>query len=356
MNAGIHVERVPSLDDLRSEWNAMAYGRSVFATWEWTDAWWRHFGRGRELLLYACRSEDGRLAAILPLYRWRSRPLAVIRFLGHGPGDELGPVCAPGAHAEAAAGLLLALDGLEPDAFVGEQLPGEERWPDLLGGTVWRREANPTVRAPDGGWEGWLAGRSANFREQLRRRSRTLDRRGARFRLADEPSLEGDLDALFSLHQARWGAQRTAFEDSPFHREVARTTLARGWLRLWLLELDGLPVAAWHGFQVGPVASYYQAGRDPGCGRLSVGFVLLAHSLRAAIEEGASEYRFGRGAEEFKYRFTDLDPGLESVVVTGTPVGRAAVVTARTARGARRRAIGAAGWARSLTTARRSTS
>jgi CelD/BcsL family acetyltransferase involved in cellulose biosynthesis len=188
------------------------------------------------------------------------------------------------------------------------------------------------LRVPQGGWNAYLAGQSPSFREQLRRRSRALERAGAAFRLSGEHSLERDLDTLFALHRARWEGGKTSFDDTPFHRDVARAALARGWLRLWLLELDGEPIAAWHGFHVGGVTNYYQAGRDPAHAKLSAGFVLLAHTLRVAIEEGATEYRFGRGAEAFKYRFTDGDPGLESVVLRRGVRGRTAVALARAAR------------------------
>jgi CelD/BcsL family acetyltransferase involved in cellulose biosynthesis len=184
--------------------------------------------------------------------------------------------------------------------------------------------------------EDLLESRRRNFREQLRRRSRGLARAGATFRLADAESLERDLDTLFSLHRARWEGRPSAFAHDDFHRDVARAALGRGWLRLWLLELDGQPLAAWHGFHVGGVTCYYQAGRDPAYGKWSAGFVLLAHTLREAIGEGATEYRFGRGGEPFKYRFTSDDPGLESVVVSHGPRGRAAVALASAARRVRR--------------------
>jgi CelD/BcsL family acetyltransferase involved in cellulose biosynthesis len=142
---------------------------------------------------------------------------------------------------------------------------------------------------------------------------------------------------LFALHRARWGTKRTNFADTPFQRDVARIALARGWLRLWMLELDARPVAAWLGFHVGEVASYYQAGRDPTYDRLSAGFVLLAHSLRAAMDEGAAEYRFGRGAEDFKYRFTSADPGLETVTLARGRAGQAALDAARATRWVRNR-------------------
>src|SRR5215210_8753673 len=90
------LEPIASFDGLSEEWTSLAEATgSVFSTWEWNSLWWKHFGRGRELMAIACRDGDGVLVAILPLYRARERPLRVIRFLGHGQGDHLGPICAP---------------------------------------------------------------------------------------------------------------------------------------------------------------------------------------------------------------------------------------------------------------------
>jgi CelD/BcsL family acetyltransferase involved in cellulose biosynthesis len=332
------VSRAQAVDGfgaVEREWDELAErAGSIFRTALWSRLWWKHHGGERELLLQAARARDGSLALVLPVYAWRRRLPRVLRFLGHGPGDELGPVHSgdPGT----AAGIVRStLDGLDWDVFLGEQLPGDEGWPGLLGGRLWRREASPSLELP-ATWDGYLATRSANFREQLRRRGAALGREGAvATRLADATTLDDDLDALFALHRARWGSTATDFADTPFHREVARDALDRGWLRLWTLELDGRPVASWHGFQVGAVCSYYQAGRDPALERHSVGFLLMAHSIRTAIGEGATEYRFGRGDETFKSRFADRDPGLESVVVTRTAAGRAAYAGAAAARAVR---------------------
>ena len=330
------VEAVDGFDALEHEWDALAEGSgSIFATSLWSRLWWEHFGGERELLLRAARSSDDSLTAVLPLYARRRRFPRVLSFLGHGPGDELGPVYGRGEHATAARALRSALDGLRWDVFLGEQLPAEEMWPELLGGRLWRREASPSLALP-ATWDEYLAARSRNFREQLRRRRAGLQREGDVVRrLADATTLERDLDSLFALHRARWGSTQTDFRDEPFHRELAREALGRGWLRLSLLELDGHPVAAWHGFQVGTVCSYYQAGRDPAVDRLSVGFVLMADSIRSAIGEGATEYRLGRGDEAFKSRFTGYDVGLETVALTRGVVGSSAYVAARAARAAR---------------------
>ncbi len=333
------VERVETFEALADEWRALASTADggVFSTWEWSDAWWRAFGAGRALALHAVRDDAGRLVAILPLCLERRAGLRVVRFVGHGPGDELGPVHRAGERATAAAALRHALADLRWDVATLEQLPGSVGWPELLEERPWRREASPALTVPAGGWETYLAGRSANFRQELRRRTRLLSRAGAvRFRLADEATLERDLDTLFTLHYARWEGRRTDFGDAAFHRDVARRALLRGWLRLRTLEFDDRAVAAWYGFQVGRIATYYQAGRDPAFDRYSVGTILLAHSIREAASDGALEYRFGRGAEPFKSRFAERDPGLETIVVARTARGRAALVSARAARPLRR--------------------
>jgi CelD/BcsL family acetyltransferase involved in cellulose biosynthesis len=335
IDAGVvpRLERVDGFDSIAREWDELAESDSgIFATGLWSRLWWKHFGGEHELLLHAVRAADGSLATVLPLYAWRPRFPRIVRFLGHGPGDELGPIHTRGEHAASAHVLRSALDGLDWDVFFGEQLPGDEGWHGLLGGRKWRRDASPSLHLP-ATWDEYLAARSSNFREQLRRREAALRREGAVvMRLADETTLDRDLDSLFSLHRARWGATPTDFDDTPFHRDVARETLGRGWLRLRLLELDGRPIAAWHGFQVGAVCSYYQAGRDPAFERHSVGFVLMASSIHAALAEGATEYRFGRGDEAFKSRFATHDPGLETVTLARGAIGFLGLAAARAAR------------------------
>jgi CelD/BcsL family acetyltransferase involved in cellulose biosynthesis len=320
----LFVESVESLDGVRNDWSALAEaGGNVFSTWEWASTWWRQQGYGRPLSLYACRDASGRLAAILPLYLALARPVRVARFLGHGPADELGPVCAPADCHAASHALAEAAVRARLDVLLAELLPGRYPWSEL-GGKVVRREASPTLSLD--GWEPYLAGRSANFRQQVRRRERRLARaHTVAFRLADHPSrLDDDLVLLFRLHAARWGAESPFLRWREFHAEFARLALERGWLRLWFLELDGRPAAAWYGFRFGRVESYYQAGRDLARSDASVGFVLLAHTVREAATDGMREYRFLRGSEPFKNRFADADPGLETVVVTRGVRGRLA--------------------------------
>jgi CelD/BcsL family acetyltransferase involved in cellulose biosynthesis len=309
----------------------------VFATWEWASTWWRHHGRTDRLRVTVCRAADGTPVAVLPLYMWLTRPVRIARFVGHGPADQLGPVCHEADRPRAAVGLAAALAEARCDVLVAEELHGDEEWPALLGVAADARGASPTLPIEWSTWDDFLASRRKSLRTQLRRRERALEKLGHRYRLADPSRLEHDLDVLFRLHRARWGDADSPFgRNEPFQREFATVAHDRGWLRLWFLEVEGEAVAALYCLRYAGIEWYYQAGRDPDWDRFSVGTVLLWHAVRTAIEDGVHEYRFGRGDEPYKYDFATTDPGLERVVLTRGARGVAAVGAGRAARMVRR--------------------
>lgn len=331
---GVELERVPGFAEAERVWQELALrSRNVFATWEWATTWWRHFGGGGALQLTACRSANGEIGALLPLYAAHESGLRTLRFVGHGPGDQLGPVCATENAAFAARALRRVLRDSRPwDLFVGEHLPADQGWGALLGTLGAAREASPVVDLHTADWDEFLAHSASGLRKQIRYQERRLERdHDLRYRLAVDPDrLDEDFDLLCHLHERRWANGSEAFtaDRRPFLREFARRALERGWLRLWFLELDGRPVAAWLGFRFAGVESYYQGGRDPDWDRLSVGAVLVAHTLREAVADGMSEYRFLRGGERYKDRFATRDPGVETVTLAGSSAGRAALAAA----------------------------
>ena len=98
-----------------------------------------------------------------------------------------------------------------------------------------------------------------------------------------------------------WPADRWAAGSLP--PRLRRRRSGQGWLRLWVLELDGKPAAAWYGWRLRDRYSYYQAGFDPGYEKQSLGLVLLGRTIRAATEESAPVFDMLRGDEEYKLRF-----------------------------------------------------
>jgi CelD/BcsL family acetyltransferase involved in cellulose biosynthesis len=317
----LKVEPLADWSDAHDEWTALAErAGSPFAFPEWSAAWFAHLGEGSPLPL-ACRREDGSLGAILPLYRSGLE----LRLAGRGESDELGPVCAPEDRRAAWAALRRWLAEADWRTLVLDDIPAAED--DVLGpaARLVRRMASPSVDLT-GGFGGWLAGRSPGFRSQLRRRERRLERDHAvAYRVCDDPERLGrDLDTLFALHRARWGAASGSFDERrrSLHRDFAAFALSRGLLRLRLLELDGRPAAALYNFRAGGCEWYYQAGRDRALDRDAVGFLLQAHAIRAAAAEGASEYRLLRGAEPYKDRFATHSRDVVTLSLDNEPRSR----------------------------------
>jgi len=329
------LDYASSLEELRHDWEKMAErSENVFGTWEWASTWWRHFGGGARPLWTRCRNGQGAAFAVLPLYLTRRGGLRLVRFVGHGPADELGPLCAAADRSTTAAAVWTVLEDARADVFLGETLRAKAEWPQHLRATIRATQASPSIRLDGSTWEDFLAGRSSNFRQQLRRHERALRQYGLRYRLCDDrDQLPRDLDILFALHAERWSGGESEFtRRHAFHRDFATLAFERGWLRLWFLELNGTAVAAWYGLRFGAIDSYYQAGRESAWRRYAVGLTLLAHSVREAIADGMREYRLGRGDEEYKHRFTDDRSEVQTAVLTRGVKGHVAVATAEAAR------------------------
>jgi GT2 family glycosyltransferase/CelD/BcsL family acetyltransferase involved in cellulose biosynthesis len=333
------VDYVESLDAIPAEaWERLAARAGhVFATPEWLSTWWRWYGGGRPPLVGLVR-QDSELAAIVPLQVWRRPGLSVLRFAGHGPSDQLGPVCPPLTDPRAASAVKSAIAAIPLRRFVllAELVPRDDGFPGLVGGRSLYTDEAPFLRFDDESWDDFLRRRGANFRQQVRRFPRKLAEAGAvSFRLtSDRSTLDRDLDTLFSLHRRRWeGAETPFLRMAGFHREIAAQALERGWLRLWILEVGGRPVAALHGFRYAGVESAYQSGRDPAYARYPLGFILISHAIREAHADGIREYHLLRGGERYKGRFTNVDRVLETSALARGVDARLVLAAAEVARG-----------------------
>jgi len=178
----------------------------------------------------------------------------------------------------------------------------------------------PYVELAQPSWEDYVATLGASHRANLRRRLRKLEERFTveLQRVEHEAELSGALDTLFELHHRRWAARGGSdglgsTELMAFHRDFALAALRRGWLRLFVLRLDGRAVAALYGFRYHGRFLFYQSGFDPECAEHAVGMVLMAHAIRSAMEEGAREFDFLHGEEPYKYLWTTTSRQLARV-------------------------------------------
>jgi CelD/BcsL family acetyltransferase involved in cellulose biosynthesis len=316
--AGFSLEPIADFEQRYEEWSALAAASgNVFLTPEWLDSWWQIFGEGHELAIWMARRGDGSALAILPLYRDR-RPPRSLRMIGHTQSDLLGPVCAAADRELAAQALRSVLDQEPASVFVGNSLPVAEEWSSRLGGSGQELMPSPTLVIGGRDWEQILESRGKKFRRNARRAERQLGKeREVVWRTATVETVSEDLETLVALHRARWAGESGSFENrwGDLHRLFVPRAADAGWLRLMILELDGAPAAALYNLRFGEVEVSYQSGRDPDLEKLELGMVAHVHAVREAAAAGLAEYRFLRGPEPYKQRFSDRDDSVETVVV-----------------------------------------
>jgi CelD/BcsL family acetyltransferase involved in cellulose biosynthesis len=350
-------ERAPADAALTDSWRRLAEDReNPFLTPEWFAAWLAATPEEEPYALVW--RQGGEVRGVLPLVRVRSNGARVLRFAGARRGDWFTPACRledEAAMAAACAGLLkrqrrdwqlIRLDRVDrvsawPQALWAEGVetalaPTRERRSDDL----------PFIGFGEGGYDAYLAARSRNFRSQLGRRRRKLEREhGLSFRMTGTAAeLERDFDTFFELHDERWdergGSSSSGGAVREFQRAFAAATLEQGWLRLWIAEADGAPRAAWYGWRLGGRYCYSLSGLSKEYEPLALGTVLLAHTIEQAAAEGASVYDLMWGDEGYKQRFeTDRREAASWVLGRRNPVGIAAALAtglerrARSARG-----------------------
>ncbi len=319
------IDDTVALDGLREEWNALlenSAANSVFLTWEWLRTWWKYLAERRELRVIALR-HGGELIGVAPLGIRRASlrrlfPFRSIDFLGSGTvgSDYLDLIVRQGWEAEALDAFSQSLGQSRMLELSRLQSRAQAiQFAGILEARGWKAEIAqsdtcPFVDLRGHSWASYLASLGGEHRYNVRRKMNALN---SHFEVSFEQIEDVEkcgpaLRLLIELHQKRWQehGQSDAFHTEGhvnFHNEFAIRALRRGWLRLFLLRLDGRPASAVYALRYGPTFYFYQSGFDPQYSRHSVGVVAMALSIKHAIEEGVDEYDFLHGDESYKFHW-----------------------------------------------------
>ena len=252
------------LSELRASWDELLSDyplSSIFSTWEWLTSWWEAFGKTQQLLVLAAFDPASRLIGLAPFSVSTRRfagvlPLRALRLMGDGSGDSDNldlPVRSgfEGHFVEAILHYLreqkhewdvCQLNTTPPISPVASYLA------ECLKRRGWRLYESSRICSaiplPET-WDEYLEQIASEDRKNLARYSRRLERRYRVqiYRVTREEQLPACLEALFTLHQGRWQSDGESgtfsfAERRGFYHQLSQRLLARGWLELWVLELD----------------------------------------------------------------------------------------------------------------------
>jgi CelD/BcsL family acetyltransferase involved in cellulose biosynthesis len=281
--------------------------------------WWRHLGND-DLRLITIRSDQGRLLGLAPLYlKMLPGGERQLTFVGCVDVSDYLDVLVDGEHVEAVHQTLL--DALADEDLVWDKLylcslPHNSLTPSRLAEAArqrgWQVEVKqqdvcPVITLPQS-WDEYLAGLNKKQRHEVRRKMRRVETEAVtRWRVVESAGeVESAMELFVQLHQKSTRAKEDFWSNSliSFFKSVTRALAAVGWLKLYFVEINGVPAAAMLAFDYSNEFLLYNSGYDPDqFAHLSPGNVLTAYTIRHAIELGRKRYDFLRGDEDYKFRF-----------------------------------------------------
>lgn len=317
------VAEPDQIDALVPAWDALAVAcREPLSRPGWMLTLWRYHAEDHEAPRVFAVREGDRLVGVAPLYVPLGRSSGGYRLLS-GEVPRTTPIALPGREwdvAGAVAGALAAADP-RPEALALESIPVTSSWPIALA-EQWpgrmrpllRRyftQSAPTVALDAPSFDAWLAGKSSNFRSQMRRMRRRFAEAGGTGRFSTQETLHEDIDALVRLHASRWegrgrssivaGGERLAAS----FEAAGRAGLENGGFRLRVLEVDGEPISAQMFAAAGGDVIYYNGGWDERFAQFKPSMLGLLDAIEDAFERGDERLDLGPGAQPYKLRFAD---------------------------------------------------
>ena len=325
------IRDAAGFERLVAEWDELvdASGSNTpFLKAAWVDGWRRH-ALGNAALHVVTARDRGRLIAIAPMLRVR-HGLSLsdrLEFMGNGPAgsDYLDAIVRTGA-ADNALGAIAASIHSEQLPLYLDHLPPSSQADGLrtaLEGRGWTAiesspDVCPFIDLSGHTWDSFLQSLGSAHRANVRRRLRAINADFVvQFRLADSHAERRDaLTALVHFSQLRWQNEggTSAFPNPQmvaFHQHVTRRAMDEGWLRLYVLTLNGVIAAVMYGFAIGDRFFFYQHGFDNTYSRYSLGLVLMALTVRASIEDGIRDFDMLYGHESYKSLWTQQQRALK---------------------------------------------
>jgi CelD/BcsL family acetyltransferase involved in cellulose biosynthesis len=341
-------------EPIAPEWDELiaALDGSLYMTFDWCRVWWRHYGDGRDLRLFAVRDGE-RLAGVLPFFVERSgMPLLRARVAKLAGSDftiaMVNPPLQPGVAAEAFGAAMKQLfedDRCDlvhvgPISGAAPSLDGIRRAAAGARTVRDRESGSHTLFELPEGFDAYMQGLSKNQRSNYRR---NVNKLGKAFEFEVDvvrggPELEREFEAFVEMHQAQWQADNRLghFGDWPgsleFTRDLVRTLARTDRVRLVRLIADGEVVSYYFCFELRGTYYWRLPARLVGerWDQFALGRVGLLKMLEVAAAEGATAIEAGSGRYEYKEKLNARSLPLHSIAL-GRRNGVASSLRARSA-------------------------
>jgi CelD/BcsL family acetyltransferase involved in cellulose biosynthesis len=321
------IDDTERFDASKQEWNALverSLAPSVFLRHEWIDAAWAWIGTQTKMRILTVH-RDGVLIGVCPMCividRHRLGRVRKLAFIAVPDTQLCDVICAADDLSTVVAALADAIAGSRRDwdvvdlRYLRKASPAWRALAEALrqrGFACDEQSAgqNPCISLL-ATWEAFYAKRgrrlkkSNNLVANRLARAGTIDVAWTR----ETPALDALVHDLVSISASSW-KQRTGLSlDNPgpnrFVRRLSELALRNGWLSVWILRLDGRPVAMEYQLAYRGSVHALRSDFDEGFAELSPGSHLNWKQLEGLFGAGLDRYYMGPGTNAYKLRWTD---------------------------------------------------
>src|SRR2546426_502389 len=348
-NSPLQVQEIRELRDLeklRPEWNELLERidcPTIYLTPEWTTSWWKCLGgKGKQLCALLIRDE-GKPVAIALLMEVRQRffglPVRKIEMVSmadyaDSPSNCSGSldIIAGDRHVEVVAAILSHFTRvrkswdfirLNPIPSISSTILSLALSAQLYGcgfrhHTVY---ADSVVRV-ESSWAQYEAHLQKRFRRNLRTQEAKLRKLGkvAYRELRSPEEIEQVLPEILEIEKQSWKWDRgvsinsAAFGD--FYGVFAVEAARKGWLRVWIMEVNGEPIAYDYSVEYRGTVTSLKTGYVKRYKRYSPGHLLTFHEFQRLFQDGVKRINLQWGDVSEKRRWHSTESFFSEIFIS----------------------------------------
>lgn len=317
---------------LKESWNELLESSqekdNVFLRHEWFDAWWQAFGTGKSLFILLYYDDRKKLVGIAPfmLFRdtYKGLPYKRLGFIEDPNAPSMNFIVKQKCEERVICGFMKFLLNTEQKQWhvaVLNKIPDSSSTisictqflQDNKAGFILRESQNSPYIPANSDWETFLKTTSAKFRKQLRNKINKLYKAGeVKFDLCRDVGSNSEhlIDAL-SVSSRSWKHEEGTSMTSTHQREkffelLSNVASKNGWLRIWLLKLNGKSIAMEYHIEYEGKTHAMRGDFDESYTFLSPGSALEAQIIEQCFNNGVLEYDFCGLPFGYKMRWTKL--------------------------------------------------
>lgn len=317
---------------LKKNWNELLESSqesdNVFLRHEWFDVWWQAFGTEKSLFILLYYDDKKKLVGIAPfmLFRdmYKGLPYKRLGFIEDPNAPSMNFIVKQKCEERVICGLVKFLLNREQKrwhAVVLNKIADSSSTisictqflQDNKAGFLLRKSQNSPYIPMNSNWETFLKTTSVKFRKQLRNKINKLKKSGeVSFEVWHDigTNREHLNDALAASSLSWKHHDGTSMTSTPERRRffelLSDVGSKNGWLRIWLLKLNGKSIATEYHLEYKGKTHAMRGDFDESYNGLSPGSILEAHIIEQCFKNGVLEYDFCGLPFGYKMRWTKL--------------------------------------------------